>query len=331
MGEQATFYTVSDAGFFPGTVALLNSLRLTGHRHQLCVADAGFTGKQRTRLQSLCTVVSVGRRGRPNPQLLKPFPYALAPSGTIVITDSDFIVTASLEDTLAACERGMICVFADPEEDRWFATWQDAFALPNPPRRQPYVSSGFVAFSTNHWPDLLGLWWRACRRVPSRRTALQGASNRDALAQSDQDALNAILMSQVPERALALLPPEDRPVPIDPVKIQDVHQLKCFVGTRRVKLVHRGGKRKPWRRGSWWEVKREAYTMLFPRVVLARDVPLKLAPTEVPIWLRDGLGGRLTLGLLGNANRVTWGIYLTLRAAWIDRQVGRSGKTRRQN
>ena len=54
MSAPATFYTVTDAEFFPGTVALLNSLRLVGHREPLVVLDNGLTPEQRDAARPGC-------------------------------------------------------------------------------------------------------------------------------------------------------------------------------------------------------------------------------------------------------------------------------------
>jgi hypothetical protein len=41
---------VSDAAFFPATVALINSVRLMGSTDEVCVADAGLRSDQIERL-----------------------------------------------------------------------------------------------------------------------------------------------------------------------------------------------------------------------------------------------------------------------------------------
>ena len=46
-----TYFTVSTHRFFLGTVALLNSLRLTGNAGELVVLDAGLTPDERELLE----------------------------------------------------------------------------------------------------------------------------------------------------------------------------------------------------------------------------------------------------------------------------------------
>jgi len=48
-----TYYTIANAPFFPGVVALLNSLRLTRNTGELVVLDRGLDDDQRERLVPL--------------------------------------------------------------------------------------------------------------------------------------------------------------------------------------------------------------------------------------------------------------------------------------
>ena len=149
MDAAATFYTVTDANFFPGTVALLNSLRLMGHRETLVVLDNGLTQDQRRRLGRHASIVDAPADPLRSPLTLKPFPFLVGASGTMVIIDSDMIVSESLADTLALAAEGQICMYPDHRGDqsRWFAEWEQVFALSKPPRHQTYLNAGFAAFS----------------------------------------------------------------------------------------------------------------------------------------------------------------------------------------
>jgi hypothetical protein len=316
MGGPTTFFTVSDAAFFPATVALINSVRLMGSTDEVCVADAGLRSDQIERLRTHARVVQVGSAVPRNPQLLKPFASRLQPAGTVIVIDSDMILTGPVDDVVAMTEQGRICAYADPERDRWFLEWERLFDLPGPPRRQPYVSTNFVAFSTSSWPHLLEAWWEACGRVPPERTLLGGAANEDPLAQSDQDALNAVLMSRVPPEALTILPPDERPVPLrGRARVRDPRRLRVAVGDRPVRLLHRGGRWKPWEARSWWHARLDAYTRLFPRVTTGPDVALRLSPRELPMWMRSGSAGRMAMGGLDVLNTFTWTGVRAIRAA----------------
>src|SRR6266487_1359271 len=164
----AAFYTVSDARFFVGTVALLNSLRLTGNEQPLVVLDQGLEPEQREQLGRHATVVTFESQLR-HPVTVKPFPCMVDGAATVVVIDSDMIVASSLDDVVAEANVGRICLFPDHISDRarWFAEWQEVFDLVDEPRRQAYLNSGFVALATEHWPAFLRRWWDACNRIPA--------------------------------------------------------------------------------------------------------------------------------------------------------------------
>jgi hypothetical protein len=147
VGADATFYAVGDSRYFLPLVALLNSLRLTGHQHELVVGDCGLTADQRAQLRPCCRVFPLRDQTQRHPVLFKPFPYLWRPTGTVVIIDADMIVTGPLEPILSLAGQGKICAYPDPDHDRWFAEWQQLFDLAGAPRHQTYVSSHFVAFS----------------------------------------------------------------------------------------------------------------------------------------------------------------------------------------
>src|SRR5918998_6898631 len=143
------------------------------------------------------------------PNCLNRFPTSYTPRERSFL-DSDVVVTHPLDAVIETARNGQICVCADPESERWFAEWEQIFALPCRPRHQPYVSSGFVVFSVDHYPNLPPRWWECCQRIRSYPTTFHGAPD-SPTAQSDQDALNAILMSKLPEEALAIQPQEAQP------------------------------------------------------------------------------------------------------------------------
>jgi hypothetical protein len=301
MAETATFYTIANAPYFPGLVALLNSLRLNGHGEELVVLDEGLTPEQRGRLEPHATLVRLPGERLSHPALLKPYPAELSPKGIVVLIDSDMIVTRPLTGPLADATAGRISVFTDHEstETRWFAEWERDFELAVPPRRQHYVNAGFVAFSQERWPDLLSRWRRACERIPPERFGLlprllprRGAMEREPLWAGDQDALNAILMSEVPEEAVALRPAHEQPDWLSEVELVDRRTLACSYRGGETSILHFSLAPKPWEPNGWRRARRNAYVELFPRVVLADDVALRLAPEELPPWLRDDARGR---------------------------------------
>jgi hypothetical protein len=301
MAERVTFYTIANARYFPGLAALLNTLRLNGHEEELVVLDEGLTPGQRQRLAPHATLVELPRERLSHPALLKPYPAELSPSGVVVLIDSDMIVTRPLTGPLAAAGDGRIAVYSDHESSasRWFAEWEREFDLAAPPRRQRYVNAGFVAFSQERWPEFLARWRRACELVPlerygelprfvPRRTVLEGES----LWAGDQDALNAILMSEIPEDAIALQPAHEQPDWLAEVELEDAQTLTCRYRGGETAILHFSLAPKPWEPTGWRRVSRNAYIELFPRVVLADDVALRLEPAELPPWLRDDARAR---------------------------------------
>jgi hypothetical protein len=301
MAERATFYTIANARYFPGLVALLNSLRLNGHDEELVVLDQGLTPQQRERLAPHATVVKLPGGRVTHPTLLKPFAAELSPSGIVVLIDSDMIVTRRLTGPLADAAVGRIAVFSDHESSasRWFAQWEQEFALAAPPRRQRYVNAGFVAISQERWPDFLARWRRACELVPPERFGglprfvPRGAVlERESLWAGDQDALNAILMSEIAEEAVALQPAHEQPDWLGEVEVVDAQMLTCRYRDGETSILHFSLAPKPWEPRGWRRASRNAYLELFPRVVLADDVALRLAPEELPPWLRDDTRAR---------------------------------------
>ena len=69
--------------------------------------------------------------------------------------------------------------------------WADGFALRAPLRREPYVSSGFVAFSPERLPALLPRS-ELCGALGGRGLGLDSTGPDDPIWLGDQDALNAI-------------------------------------------------------------------------------------------------------------------------------------------
>lgn len=295
----ARFYTISDAKFFVGTVALLNSLRLTGHDHELVILDRGLTSEQRRSLAAHAEFVEAANE---DPYLVKPFPALLDPDGIVVLLDSDMIVTDTLRPVIALAESGKICAFPDHPSDygRWFAEWQDLFSLGAPLRRQGYLNAGFIAVSTQRWPAFLGRWWDACELIASRRREL-GEPQPEALAQFDQDALNALLMSEFPAESVVELPGYEWD--LRRVAVEDEQRLRCRAEGRTQPLLHTVLQPKVWQHAAWRRVRSDAYVKLAPRVLFSADVPVRLEPDQVPLWLRPGTAPRLTVRALDAYNR----------------------------
>jgi hypothetical protein len=305
-----TYYTVSDHRFFLGTVALLNSLRLTNNGGNVVVLDVGLSASERELLRDHATVFAPPRGMDVHPVIIKTYGHLTQTSGTVVVIDSDVIVTSSLGHVLALARDGQICVY--PEQavrGRWFAEWETILGLRSPVRPNTYVNSGFVAFSTDHWPNLFKRWREVCELIPP--SEMWGS--RSPFQAPDQDALNALLMSEIRRDALTLLPETEAALGVD-VTVQDIEGLICNVNGEPKTILHYLDRPKPWERSGWLRLAATDYVRLMRRLLFADDVPLRLDPRHVPLWLRPGMSGEVTLRALGAANR---------GGIWAARQVPR--------
>lgn len=303
---DATFFTVADERFFVGAACLLNSLRLTGNRAEMVVLDNGLAPDQRARLEPHARLIYAPDEVRETPMLLKSFPHLAEPKGVVVIIDSDMIVTRSLAPILAQAAAGKVCLFSDIEDqrDRWLPEWEQAFGLARPPRRQPYLNAGFICFSTDHHPDLLRRYWELCSNIPLGGTMGAGGAYDQPYWAGDQDALNALLMSEVEADAVVGLPEREGPSAdwLGDVEVEDARTLRCRLDGHSPYLLHYWGGPKPWHGQSWMRVQRDAYIELMPRVLFEDDVAVRVDPSELPAWLRPGRSARAALTAIGAVN-----------------------------
>ncbi len=200
------------------------------------------------------------------------------------------IITANFGALIEMARKGKICAFRDPEEDRWFSEWKELFGLEFFPRRQAYVNAGFLIFSTASWPHLLGRWWNACEKTYKVPTVQEGGSS--PISQADQDALNAILMSEYPADALYIWEQVREVFAWDfgKVKIKDERSLECEFRGRKTAILHACGRSKPWQKGNF---RFNAYGRLLRRLLHANDLNLVVPTRDLPLALRPGSTGLL--------------------------------------
>jgi hypothetical protein len=304
--EDATYYTITDAEFFVGTVALLNSLRLTGHQGEMVVLDCGLTSAQRKRLAPHSRIVPVTRESDSRGLPIKPFAWRPDVDGVVVMIDSDILVTGSLDALLLDAANGRIAMFVDlmatlvAPPNRSFPEWRSALRLAGPLRyHQPYLNAGLIAFSVAAWPHLVDRWREACQLAAGASAGVSSASlewSEDPFAHSEQDALNAILMSEIAYEALASYDYELAPITQarDSVRLRDPDRLRCVYNGRDTLVLHHTGRPKPWGRRAWAVGPYSAFVDLLPRVLFGKDVVLRPEPSDVPIWLRSGARGKAT-------------------------------------
>ena len=296
-----TYYTVSNHTYFLGTVALLNSLHVTGNSGRLVVLDVGLLAEERAALEPHANVVTLAE-DRGSPFLVKPYPFLLDASGVLVLIDSDVIVTASLSPITDLAETGKICVcpaWTEEARERWFAAWQETLELRAGLRREDWVHGGFVVFDTAHWPQLLERWWHVCSLVPPDEIFAAGTP----FNAGDADALNALLMSEIPRDAVAVLPHGDEVYAGD-VTITNLDKLECSVAGHSPKFIHVPDRPKPWERSGWLRRGSDVYLRLMRRLLFREDVPLRLEPDQVPLWLRPRADVRIALATLGGLTKI---------------------------
>jgi hypothetical protein len=310
------FCTITDERFVPGTIALINSLHLAGHHDLMVILDCGMRADQRALLEPVAIIIPWDRAQATNPTLFKPFAVLTEPSGIVVIIDSDIVVTSRLDGPLRLAAGGAVCAFPDPEADRWFASWEHVFGLVSAPRRQPYVNAGFVVFSAQHWPKLLERWWELCRSIWHEPTLYEHADD-GPTSQADQDALNALLMSEVDADKIEFLDPDLAPVAdalSEGVRVDDVTALACDYGGKRPLLLHSAGHVKPWIAEDRGYLRPTAYTKLLRRLLARPDVRVRPLSSDLPRWLRRGWAGRVAATALIPFAVATW---LLRRLPWL--------------
>ena len=296
-----TYFTVANHGYFLGTVALLNSLRVTGHSDPVVVLDAGLLPDERAALAPHVTLAKLDD-DRGNPFTVKPYPFLLDAEGVLVLIDSDIIVTSSLAPITDLASSGKICVCPAWTEDartRWFAEWKETLGLRAELRREDWAHAGFIVLDTAHWPDLLERWWDICNLVPADQIFASGTP----FNAGDADALNALLMSEIPRDSVAILPRGDEVYAGD-AAIQNLETLECAVDGRSPKFLHVPDRPKPWERNGWTRRGSDVYLQLMRRLLFHPDVPLRLEPDQVPFWLRPGANGRIALSTLAGMTKV---------------------------
>src|SRR5262245_63535210 len=111
MAVSSTYYMITDEAFFIGTVALLNSLRLTGNGGEFVALDCGLSPSQRERLAQHCRVEPARREDGFMGHPLKPVAWAPDVPGAVVMIDSDMLITGSLDPLLRDAADGRIATF----------------------------------------------------------------------------------------------------------------------------------------------------------------------------------------------------------------------------
>ncbi len=272
---ELAYYTLTDAAYFLGTVALLNSLRWVGEDAPLFVVDCGLTPAQRQRLSTRATVVSC--RADLHPLLQKATGPLAHPARVMVFIDSDILVTRPLAPLLREAEAGRIVAFEDfGNPDRFFDEWSSLQL--GQARRRPYVNSGLFALSWETSKCFLPLFDRMQLAVDMQLSVAGGGSPSYPFYFPDQDILNAVLCAcfdgQVTrlERRLAPFPP------FPEIEIVDGDRTLCAYPDGVAPFVLHHTYRKPWLAS----LRANSYSRLFTFLVADPQACLPLGPRDLP-------------------------------------------------
>jgi hypothetical protein len=295
----AAFYCVSSEMFFLGAVALINSLRLLGHREPVFVLDCGLSEVQREYLSASATVVAAP--GKSTPFLLKTVAPLRHPAKVMVLIDADIIVTRSLGELIDRASSGRI-VAVEHGQERFFREWGEVAGGTARPRR--YVSSSLVLLGGAIGLKTLQSMDRVQRRIEIGRTAysgpvpdftfLGGSSFHDLDAHypfyfADQDVLNAVLATDIdPDRVDVLARRSEAITPFTGLRLIDQDTLRCeYEDGIEPYAVHQYLPTKPWLEPSAPGV----YSRLLKRLLRGSDLALEVPKRELPAHLRYDLVG----------------------------------------
>jgi hypothetical protein len=281
---ECAFYSVSNSRHFVGLVALVNSLRLSGHGETIFVVDAGLTPEQRELLGDHVTLV-------PAPEgvpviMLKQVAPMTHPASVSILLDADIIVTRPLTELIDGSGSRRIVGFVnnEPNHDRFFREWTSLLGL-GPLRRQPYLNAGQLIVPASHRDRLLEVWVERQAKVDARRTWHGKGRLSDPLYFGDQDVLNAILAARFERDEIMML--EHRLAPMPPfrgLRLIDQQHLVCRYADGAQPFLLHHTIAKPWLNAT----RTTAYSLLLSRLLLAPDVPVRLEPGQLPLRLRKG-------------------------------------------
>jgi hypothetical protein len=294
---STAFYCVSSEMFFLGAVALVNSLRLVGHRQAIFVLDSGLTERQRELLSPEATVVAAPAPS--TPFLLKTVAPLRHPARTMVLIDADIIATRTLDGLIARASGGRVLAVEHGQE-RFFAEWGEVNG--QVARPHPYVSSSLVLLGGDPGLRTLRSMDEMQRRIEVARTAyagpvpeftfLGGESFEDLDASypfyfADQDVLNAVLATEVEPDRIEVLPRRAEAItPFTGLQVLDARTLRCaYEDGSEPFAVHQFLPIKPWLEPSAPGI----YSTLLRRLLLGNDVAVRVPRRELPAHLRSDL------------------------------------------
>jgi hypothetical protein len=302
---RAAFYCVANSIYFLGVVALVNSLRLVGHREPIYILDCGLTDDERRLLAAEARIVSAPIEAPP--WLAKTIVPLRHRAEVMVLLDADIVVTRSLDELVETAAAGRV-VAVEHGSDRHFREWGRLLGL-STPRRQPYVSSSFVLLGRDPGGQVLALWDRSQPRADLGESPFATVSPEHGLTLDlrtdavedpfffpDQDVLNTVLAAEFERERLVVLDRRLEAIPpFEGLRVVDERTLRCAYedGLEPFAVHHLASK--PWLKPTPFGV----YTQLFLRAVRGRDVAIRLRERDLPPHLRRGVRRRMRDALEG--------------------------------
>jgi hypothetical protein len=285
----SAFYTVANSRHFLGVVALLNSLRLVGHEEPLHILDCGLTPAQRAKLEPHAVIVSAPSEQTPT-AVKNVIPLA-RPAEVMVFLDADVMVLRRLDDLIARARRGRVIAFTDDTPTRFFPEWAELGL--GRPRRQTYVSAGHLLVPGEFADVVLRRVDEVSSRIDVSRTFVAGGDPGDPLYYLDQDVLNVVLATSVPEDRLEIMPARFVSyTPFRDLVISDERTLACRYTDGSAPLLLHHVLDKPWLRA----LPESAYSQLLIRLLGGPGLTVTPDARDVPLRLRTGRLARLDRG-----------------------------------
>ena len=305
--SPAAFYCVSDASYFLGAVAMVNSLRVLGHSEPIYVLDCGLTESQRNHLSAEARVVPASDDSPPF--LQKTAAMRAHPAQVMVLIDTDIIVTRPLGGLIEQASQDRVVAVAD-RLDRFIPEWGELLGL-GPAHPRQYISSSLVLLGGGFGERVVQLmdeaqhrialegaaYSRALEPTSEDKSTIRGFNLNDGTFDSsvlehpwcfaDQDVLNAVLsIAATPDHVQALDARLTAGPPFTGVTVLDEQTLRCAYedGTEPYAL-HHVFPVKPWLEPTIPGV----YSQLLTRLLHGRDVGVRVPNRELPPHLRSGL------------------------------------------
>lgn len=281
MVASGSLYCVADSRYFPGAVALVNSIRLVGHRERIVLLDCGLTAAQRRLLEPEVELVT--RPPGTPPWLLKTVAPLERPADVMVLLDVDLVVVRRLDEVVERAAEGRLVAFENPVQ-RFVPEWGDLLGLGQAHPR-PYLSSAAVAADRTLGERVLGLMDEHQGVVDFAQTHWRANTADYPFTFADQDVFNGILATVIDDDLVVGL--DERLAPTPPfagLRLLDEDNLRCeYADGLQPYLVHHHVV-KPWLEPTHHGI----YSRLLRRLLIGDDLAITVPAAEIAAHLRSG-------------------------------------------